>query len=320
MKYLDIAKDVIKTEMDELQNLYEKIDESFNKAVELILKTDGKVVIFGVGKSGLIGAKISATLASTGTSAISVHPVEAMHGDLGMLSSTDLVILISYSGESSEVVALIPHIKRFNLPIITIAGDKNSTLANSGDLFLDIYVTHEACPLDTAPTSSTTNTLVLGDALAVALMRARGFGKDDFASFHPGGSLGKRLFVKLDEFVQKSNLPIIDKDTILQEAIVVMSRGRLGNVLIEDRGILVGVLSDGDLRRALLEDDFSLQNRALLYATKNPYTLDDSSILASKALEIIEEKKIQKIVLVDNDNKIDGIVHLHTLIEAGIKQ
>ena len=320
MKYLDIAKDVIKTEMDELQNLYEKIDESFNKAVELILKTDGKVVIFGVGKSGLIGAKISATLASTGTSAISVHPVEAMHGDLGMLSSTDLVILISYSGESSEVVALIPHIKRFNLPIITIAGDKNSTLANSGDLFLDIHVAHEACPLDTAPTSSTTNTLVLGDALAVALMRARGFGKDDFASFHPGGSLGKRLFVKLDEFVQKSNLPIIDKDTILQEAIVVMSRGRLGNVLIEDRGILVGVLSDGDLRRALLEDDFSLQNRALLYATKNPYTLDDSSILASKALEIIEEKKIQMIVLVDNDNKIDGIVHLHTLIEAGIKQ
>ena len=320
MKYLDIAKDVIKTEMNELQNLYEKIDESFNKAVELILKTDGKVVIFGVGKSGLIGAKISATLASTGTSAISVHPVEAMHGDLGMLSSTDLVILISYSGESSEVVALIPHIKRFNLPIITIAGDKNSTLANSGDLFLDIHVAHEACPLDTAPTSSTTNTLVLGDALAVALMRARGFGKDDFASFHPGGSLGKRLFVKLDEFVQKSNLPIIDKDTILQEAIVVMSRGRLGNVLIEDRGILVGVLSDGDLRRALLEDDFSLQNRALLYATKNPYTLDDSSILASKALEIIEEKKIQMIVLVDNDNKIDGIVHLHTLIEAGIKQ
>ena len=320
MKYLDIAKDVIKTEMDGLQNLYEKIDESFNKAVELILKTDGKVVIFGVGKSGLIGAKISATLASTGTSAISVHPVEAMHGDLGMLSSTDLVILISYSGESSEVVALIPHIKRFNLPIITIAGDKNSTLANSGDLFLDIHVAHEACPLDTAPTSSTTNTLVLGDALAVALMRARGFGKDDFASFHPGGSLGKRLFVKLDEFVQKSNLPIIGKDTILQEAIVVMSRGRLGNVLIEDRGILVGVLSDGDLRRALLEDDFSLQNRALLYATKNPYTLDDSSILASKALEIIEEKKIQMIVLVDNDNKIDGIVHLHTLIEAGIKQ
>jgi arabinose-5-phosphate isomerase len=320
VKYLDIAKDVIKTEMDELQNLYEKIDESFNKAVELILKTDGKVVIFGVGKSGLIGAKISATLASTGTSAISVHPVEAMHGDLGMLSSTDLVILISYSGESSEVVALIPHIKRFNLPIITIAGDKNSTLANSGDLFLDIHVAHEACPLDTAPTSSTTNTLVLGDALAVALMRARGFGKDDFASFHPGGSLGKRLFVKLDEFVQKSNLPIIDKDTILQEAIVVMSRGRLGNVLIENRGVLVGVLSDGDLRRALLEDDFSLQNRALLYATKNPYTLDDSSILASKALEIIEEKKIQMIVLVDNDNKIDGIVHLHTLIEAGIKQ
>jgi len=320
VKYLDIAKDVIKTEMDELQNLYEKIDESFNKAVELILKTDGKVVIFGVGKSGLIGAKISATLASTGTSAISVHPVEAMHGDLGMLSSTDLVILISYSGESSEVVALIPHIKRFNLPIITIAGDKNSTLANSGDLFLDIHVAHEACPLDTAPTSSTTNTLVLGDALAVALMRARGFGKDDFASFHPGGSLGKRLFVKLDEFVQKSNLPIIDKDTILQEAIVVMSRGRLGNVLIENRGVLVGVLSDGDLRRALLEDDFSLQNSALLYATKNPYTLDDSSILASKALEIIEEKKIQMIVLVDNDNKIDGIVHLHTLIEAGIKQ
>jgi arabinose-5-phosphate isomerase len=319
MNYLEIAKEVIEIEKGELSRLQAHLDDRFNQAIELILSTTGKVVIMGVGKSGLIGAKIAATLSSTGTSAIFVHPVEAMHGDLGMLSPNDVVIMISYSGETNEVVSLIPHVQRFDIPIIGVAGDKESKLALSCDIFLDIRIQKEACPLDSAPTSSTTVTLALGDALAVALMRAKDFSHNDFASYHPGGSLGRRLFVKLEEFVRRDALPIVTTETTLQDTIVVMSEGKVGNVLISDAGELKGVLSDGDLRRALLDHDFSLQKRAIEYATLSPATLKDTSILASDALRIIEEKKIQMLVIVDEYNQIDGIVHLHTLIEAGIK-
>jgi arabinose-5-phosphate isomerase len=319
MNYIDIAKEVIEIEKEELTRLQDHLDDRFNQAVELILSTTGKVVVMGVGKSGLIGAKIAATLSSTGTSSIFVHPVEAMHGDLGMLSPNDVVIMISYSGETNEVVSLIPHIQRFDIPIIGLAGDKESNLALSCDLFLDIRIQKEACPLDSAPTSSTTVTLALGDALAVALMKAKNFQHNDFASYHPGGSLGKRLFVKLEEFVQRDNLPIVTSDTMLQDTIVVMSEGKVGNVIIADNGILKGVLSDGDLRRALLDRDFSLNKYAIEYATLSPTTLNDTTMLASEALRIIESKKIQMLVVVDNKQKVEGIVHLHTLIEAGIK-
>lgn len=319
MNYIEIAKEVIETEADELHKFAKSINESFHEAIELILETTGKVIIIGVGKSGLIGTKIAATLSSTGTSSFFVHPTEAMHGDLGMLSPNDVTILISYSGESEEVVAIAPHIRRLGNPIIVMASNPNSSLAKLSDIFLSIKIENEACPLDTAPTSSTTATLALGDAIAVTLMRARGFKKDDFASFHPGGSLGKKLFVKVSQFVQYDNLPIVTQSTPLKEAIVVMSAGRLGSVMIVDEHQeLLAILSDGDLRRALLDETFNLHEKALKYATKNPSTLEDDTILASDALKIIEDKKIQLLIFTTN-KKIKGVVHIHTLIEAGIQ-
>lgn len=319
MNYTEIAKEVIETEANELLKFANTINDNFTKAIELILNTSGKVIIIGVGKSGLIGVKIAATLSSTGTSSFFVHPTEAMHGDLGMLSPNDVTILISYSGESEEVVAIAPHIKRLGNPIIAMASNPDSSLAKLSDIFLSIKIDLEACPLDTAPTSSTTATLALGDAIAVTLMKARGFAKNDFASFHPGGSLGKKLFVKVSEFIQYEKLPIVSDTTTLKDAIVVMSEGRLGSVLITNKeDELIAILSDGDLRRALLHEDFDIHDIALDYATKQPSTLEDDSILASEALRIIEEKKIQLLIFTEN-KKIKGVVHIHALIEAGIK-
>jgi arabinose-5-phosphate isomerase len=313
---IEIAKEVLQTEANAL--LEAKVDENFTEAVEKIYATKGKVIVVGVGKSGLVGAKIAATLASTGTSSFFLHPTEAMHGDLGMIGKEDLVLAISYSGESEELVQILPHIKRFNIPLIAMAKTSQSTLGRYCDLFLSIFVEKEACPLDAAPTSSTTLTMALGDALAVALMKKRGFKHDDFASFHPGGALGKRLFVKIKDLMRKENLPIIDKQTKLKDAIVVMSQGKLGNVLITQNDEFCAVLSDGDLRRALIDKDFDLQKSAYTYATKNPKVIEDENILASQALAFIEEHKIQLLVVTKN-KKIAGAVHLHDLVEAGIK-
>jgi len=230
MNLQDIAKEVLETEAKTLLDAVNLIDDSFDKAVEMIYSTNGKCIITGVGKSGLIGAKIAATLASTGTPSFFIHPTEALHGDLGMIGSADLVLAISYSGESEELIKILPHIKRFDIPLIAMAGKDDSTLAKYGDVFLSIQVEKEACPLGAAPTSSTTLTLALGDALAVALMKKRNFKAEDFASFHPGGTLGKRLFVKIEDLMRRENLPKIKPDTPLKEAVVVMSEGRLGNV------------------------------------------------------------------------------------------
>lgn len=314
---IEIAKQTLKIEAQAL--LDATIDASFNQAIDQILQTTGKVIIVGVGKSGLVGAKIAATFASTGTSSFFLHPTEAMHGDLGMIGKDDLVIAISYSGESEELVSILPHIKRFNIPLIAMAKTKDSTLGKYSDIFLSIYVQKEACPLNAAPTSSTTLTMALGDALAVALMHKRGFKHDDFASFHPGGSLGKKLFVKIEDLMRKDNLPIVDKDTKLKDAIVVMSEGKLGNVLISDEGKFVALLSDGDLRRALSQDGFDLEKSAYEFANKNPKVIEDKQILASQALAFIEEHKIQLLVVVDNQRNIVGALHLHDLVEAGIQ-
>lgn len=317
MNYIAITKNVLKIESDALLNA--NVDESITKAVNAILECSGKVVITGVGKSGLVGAKIAATLASTGTPSFFLHPTEALHGDLGMIDSRDLVIAISYSGASSELSSILPHIKRFNIPLIAMTRDKSSTLASFADIVLDISVAKEACPLDAAPTSSTTLTMALGDALAVCLMEARGFKKEDFASFHPGGSLGRRLFVKVSDLMRRENLPIVDEKTALKDAIIALSEGRLGTVLLTDSdGKLSGLLSDGDVRRALMSDDFSLDKSAIEYATKNPFTIDDDSMLASDALVLIEQKKIQLLVVVDSNKEVVGVLHIHTLIEAGI--
>jgi arabinose-5-phosphate isomerase len=319
MNYKEIAQETLNIEAQTLLQSAKNMNDVFAHAVELVLKCEGKLVVTGVGKSGLIGAKMAATFASTGTPSFFLHPTEALHGDLGMIDKKDIVIAISYSGESEELSSILPHIKRFNIPLIGMTRDRKSTLGQYSDLIIDVVVEKEACPLDIAPTSSTTLTLALGDALAVCLMRARNFQKSDFASFHPGGALGKQLFIKVSNLMQTKDIPIVSKDTKVKEAILKISEGRLGTVLVTDENEkLIALVSDGDIRRALLRDDFSLETNVLEYATLNPMVLDDEEMLASDALVLIEEKKIQLLVITDKDKNIKGVLHIHTLIEKGI--
>ena len=249
---IKIAANVLKTEANELTRNAEILDGEFEKAVEILYQTKGKVVVTGVGKSGHVGTKIAATLASTGTPSFFMHPTEAMHGDLGMIGKDDTLLAISFSGESEELTKILPHVQRFGVPIVAMARDKFSTLGKFSDAFVKLDVSKEACPLDAAPTSSTTLTLALGDALAVCLMEKRGFKKEDFANFHPGGSLGKRLFLKVKDVMRSENLPIVRWNASLKQAIDTMTHGKLGTVLIVDKdGVLDAILSDGDLRRGL---------------------------------------------------------------------
>ena len=319
-KHLDIAIEVLSLEASELIACSKRLGEEFDRAVEAIYALDGKLVIIGVGKSGLVGAKIAATMASTGTPSFFIHPTEAMHGDLGMIEKKDGILAISYSGESEELVAILPHLKRHGVSIIGMSSNAGSTLAAFSDIHLDISVSKEACPLNVAPTSSTTLTMAIGDALAMALMKKKNFQKEDFAYFHPGGSLGKRLFVKVSDLMRKEGLPIVSCETILKDAIISMSEGKLGTVIFEKEGVIVGVLSDGDLRRALMNDGFDINNSAFKYATKNPSIVYDENMLAVEALGLIEEKKIQLLLVADEQKKLKGILHIHDLVEAGIKK
>ena len=319
MNYTTIAQETLNIEAQTLLDASKNLDDLFTQAVEMILACRGKLIVSGVGKSGLIGAKMAATFASTGTPSFFLHPTEALHGDLGMLGKDDVVLAISYSGESEELSSILPHIKRFGIPLIGMTRNENSTLGSYSDVVIKVEVDKEACPLNIAPTSSTTLTLALGDALAVCLMKARDFQKTDFASFHPGGALGKKLFIKVKNLMQTNNIPILQEDAKLKDAIVAISEGRLGTVLITNKeGHLMALLSDGDVRRALLSDDFSLEDSVLKFATRNPLTIDDDEMLASDALVLIEEKKIQLLVVTDKNKKIKGVLHIHTLIEKGI--
>jgi arabinose-5-phosphate isomerase len=320
MDFIQIAKDVLQIEAKELLQATNNINHNFIKAIELIYQTKGKLIITGVGKSGLVASKIAATMSSTGTSSFFLHPTEAMHGDLGMIGQEDIVLAISYSGESEELVQILPHLKRFNIPLIAMTSDPNSTLSKYADVFLNIKINQEACPLNTAPTSSTTLTMALGDALAIALMKKRNFKKEDFASFHPGGSLGKKLFIKAKDLMQTQNLPIVSSDATLKETIIIMSEGRLGNGIIVDKQHKVkAVISDGDLRRYILKGDVNLDIKAIDIATKNPKYITNSDILAVDALKIIEDNKIQMLLVLDNNDRLVGILHIHKLVEAGIK-
>ncbi len=320
MNYKEIVKEVLLTEAKEIEKAAAKISFDIEKAIDLIINSKGKLIVTGVGKSGLVGTKIAATLASTGTSSFFLHPTEAMHGDLGMIGKDDIVLGISYSGESEELVQILPHLKRFNIPLIAMARNEKSTLATYSDVFININVDKEACPLDTAPTSSTTLTMAMGDALAVCLMKKRDFKKEDFASFHPGGSLGKKLFIKVDDLLRKENLPVVSRGTILKDAIIIMSQGRLGSVIITDENEKVfALLSDGDLRRALMNENFSMDCKVEDIATINPKILKNKELLASDALQVIEDYKIQLLIVTDEDSKLVGVLHIHDLIEAGIK-
>ena len=315
---IKIAANVLKTEANELTRNAEILDGEFEKAVEILYQTKGKVVVTGVGKSGHVGAKIAATLASTGTPSFFMHPTEAMHGDLGMIGKDDTLLAISFSGESEELTKILPHVQRFGVPIVAMARDKFSTLGKFSDAFVKLDVSKEACPLDAAPTSSTTLTLALGDALAVCLMEKRGFKKEDFANFHPGGSLGKRLFLKVKDVMRSENLPIVRWNASLKQAINTMTHGKLGTVLIVDKdGVLDAILSDGDLRRALMREDFDLNDAAIKYATLKPKELNDKEMLAIDALAFIERYKIQLLAVVENGVPV-GVLHIHDLANLGL--
>ena len=315
---IKVAANVLKMEANELTRNAEILDGEFEKAVEILYQTKGKVVVTGVGKSGHVGAKIAATLASTGTPSFFMHPTEAMHGDLGMIGKDDTLLAISFSGESEELTKILPHVQRFGVPIVAMAKDKFSTLGKFSDAFVKLDVSKEACPLDAAPTSSTTLTLALGDALAVCLMEKRGFKKEDFANFHPGGSLGKRLFLKVKDVMRSENLPIVRWNASLKQAIDTMTHGKLGTVLIVDKdGVLDAILSDGDLRRALMREDFDLNDAAIKYATLKPKELNDKEMLAIDALALIERHKIQLLAVVENGVPV-GVLHIHDLANLGL--
>ena len=312
---LDIAKKTIDEEINALGRLKDSIDENFEKAVDLILNCKGKVVITGIGKSGIIGKKISSTFSSTGTPSFFLHPAEAIHGDLGMVEKEDLILAISNSGETPELIAIIPILKRWGNKIISITNKKNSTLAKYSDVVLCLNVDKEACPLNLAPTSTSTATLVLGDALAVVLLTLRGFREEDFARFHPGGSLGKKL-MKVEHIMRK-DLPLSYTDAPLREAIIEMSEKGLGAVLIIDRNNdLVGIITDGDLRRFINKGESIDNSLAKDAMTKNPKTAEKDWYVL-QALELMERYNITVLPVVENSKPI-GIVHIHDILKSGV--
>lgn len=315
---IEIAREVLKQEAQAL--LDTKINpQEWEKIIHCILECQGKLIVLGVGKSGLIGAKMAATFASTGTPSFFVHPTEALHGDLGMIESKDCILAISYSGESEELKAVLPHIKAKQCKIITMSKNSQSSISKLGDYFLSLEIDQEACPLNTAPTTSTTLTLALGDALAICLMKQRNFTHEDFATFHPGGSLGKRLFIKVKDLMQTQNFPIISPQTSLKEAIIIMTEAKLGNTIILENEKIVGILSDGDLRRAMMQQNFDLATPAINYASKTPKSISNTNLLAYDALRLMEQCKIQLLLVADEHNHLLGVLHLHTLIDAGIQ-
>ncbi|MCV3430666.1 KpsF/GutQ family sugar-phosphate isomerase [Campylobacter lari] len=312
MDAIKIAKEVFEIESKTILDLRDNLDEGFNKAIELILSIKGRCVVSGMGKSGHIGAKIAATLASTGTPSFFMHPGEALHGDLGMLTSEDVLLAISNSGETEEVLKLIPVIKKRKIPLIVMAGNQNSTLAKQADIFINIAVKKEACPLQLAPTSSTTATLAMGDAIAVALMRAKNFRPDDFALFHPGGSLGRKLLTRVGDLMVLNNLPIVSPESEFNELVDVMTSGKLGLCIVLENEKLVGIITDGDLRRALRANDkprFDFKAKEIM--SESPKTIE-ASAMASEAEELMLKHKIKEIV-VTQDKKIVGIIQLYAI-------
>lgn len=315
---LKIAKQVVQTETTALNKLQEQIGGQFVKAIEILLNCKGHVIVIGMGKSGHIGNKISATLASTGTPAFSVHPGEASHGDLGMITNKDVIICISNSGETEEVLNIIPIIKRMGIATIAITGNSRSTLAKIADVHISIDVGEEACPLGLAPTTSTTTTLVLGDALAVTLLKLRNFTEEDFARSHPAGSLGKKLLLRIDDLMKKDEeIPKVLLGTNIQDALLEITQKGLGMTAIIDlQNKVHGVFTDGDLRRAF-DNDLDLKNtRIETAATLNPITIN-SDQLAVSAAQLMEKHNIHGLLVVDN-NKLVGALNIHDLLKAGV--
>jgi len=319
---LNSALSTIATEQHAIDVLRGELDERFEQACHLLLDCKGKVVVTGMGKSGHIGRKIAATFASTGTPAFFMHPGEASHGDLGMLTKNDVLIAISNSGESSEILTLLPVIKRYQIPLITITRTQESTMARFADVALTLGKSAEACPLGLAPTSSTTTTLVLGDALAVALLDIRGFTADDFAMSHPGGALGRRLLTRVSDIMQiDDKIPKVKSGTSVTDALLEMTQKGLGmTAVVDDQQFVLGLFTDGDLRRVLKQSALSIN---LLdqpidgLMTKKPITVS-KGILAAEALAIMDKHKISSILILDEAGKLVGALNMHDLLQAGV--
>jgi arabinose-5-phosphate isomerase len=317
---LDIARKVLKIEADAVLALTEKLNSSFEKAVELIYNSKGRVVVTGIGKSGLVGKKIASTLSSTGTPAFFLHPAEASHGDLGMVTSDDVIIAISNSGETEEIVGLIPFLKRFNVGLISMAGNPDSTLSKAADVTLDISVKEEACPLGIVPTASTTAAIAMGDAIAIALLIKRGFNEEDFAFFHPGGSLGKKLFIKVKDLMHAGDaLPAVSPDVSMTAAVMEISSKRLGVTMVTDTdNMILGIVTDGDLRRGIERwGKAFFDMKAGEVMTKDPQAISEDE-LAAKALSIMESRSITSLVVPDAEGRAKGIIHLHDILKKGI--
>ncbi|MCO4785289.1 MAG: KpsF/GutQ family sugar-phosphate isomerase [Marinomonas atlantica] len=308
---IDSAKTTLKTQGQALMGLAERVDTQFSDAVNMALNCRGRVIICGMGKSGIVGKKIAATLASTGTPSFFMHPGEAFHGDLGMVHPDDLLILISYSGETEEVIRLLPSLKSFGNQSIAIVGNSLSTLAKHCDSVLDIAIDREVCPNNLAPTTSTTMTIAMGDALAVALMQCRDFKPQDFARFHPGGSLGRKLLTRVRDLMHKDNLPFCTPDTSLQEAIAVMTKGRKGVVLVKEDERLVGIFTDGDLRRSMLHDAAGMLTKTMAeLMTANPKTISQETMIV-EAEERMLRDKITLLVAVDDTKNVVGLLEIY---------
>jgi len=317
--FIKSARAVLDTELSALSKLKTQFDDHFVKACELILSCKGRTIVLGMGKSGHIARKTAATLASTGTPAFFVHPGEANHGDMGMIAENDVVLAISYSGETPEILNLIPVIKTMGMPLITISGKPKSSLVQQSDILLNVHVDKEACPLGLAPTASTTATLVMGDALAIALLEARQFSADDFARFHPGGSLGRRLLMRTEDIMRShEQLPLVTADIMLDQALLIITEKTLGmTLIIDDRQQLIGIFTDGDLRRTLDQSYDVHKTKIGTVMTRNPVTISPQT-LAFDALKIMESKKITSLPVVDTNNKPLGVIHMHDLLRAGV--
>lgn len=319
MNFCKLGLAVIETEAQAVFELTQRIDENFEKACKLLLDCKGRVVVTGMGKSGHIGHKIAATFSSTGTPAFFMHPGEASHGDLGMITRQDTVLAISNSGFTNEIVTLLPLLKRLEVPLITLTGNSESTLARAANVNLDISIRQEACPLGLAPTTSTTVSLVMGDALAIALLQARGFSAEDFALSHPGGALGRRLLLRIDELCHHGDeLPLIKEDATIREALIEVTAKKLGmTCVIDAHGYLAGVYTDGDVRRTLNQNvDINITPISSVMS-RNCKTIK-KGLLAAEALAIMQKYSITSLVVIDEENRPAAVVHLHDLLRAGV--
>ena len=314
-----LASEVFDIEAKAILKLKDSLGIDFDKAIDILYNTKGKVIITGMGKSGLIGKKIAATLTSTGTPSYFLHPAESTHGDSGIITRDDVVIAISNSGETQELLNLLPLIKRFGVQIISMTGNMESTLAKAGNVVLNIAVEKEACPLGKAPTASTTATLAMGDALAVCLLKKRGFTEEDFLIYHPGGALGKGIKFHVEDLMLKENLPIADENILFTDLIKLISEHKLGMAIItDDAGRLSGILTDGDIRRVVVKYSSDITHlKAKEVMTINPKTVAQNDFAAS-ALHLMEKYSITALAVVDDDNKPIGVVHIHDLLKAGV--